>query len=670
MLRRLLWIGLAVGCVSTPPRDNPYPAREAKAGITWIRPNEVQFHSRLAEFRAPLGPVATGQTARFRLKTAAGRVERVRLVLLDQFIEGNQSSVTWSELADIPMVRTSQPPWDVWEASYAPEYPGTLGYFFVLSRGGNQAVLGNNHDRIPIPYNEVRGTGGTGLITPLEEAEPFGLTAWIPQAFDGPPQDLVYYYIFPDRFRNGNRANDPKPGERTATGGNPIEVHSSWAQPEPFKPGDGRGDEFWNNDFYGGDLEGIIEKLDHIASLGTTMIYMTPIFHAESNHKYDHADYLTIDPAFGDLAVFRRLVQEARKRGIGIMLDASLNHTGADSLYFDRYGKWPGVGAFENERIRTDSPFYDWYIFRPNERNPDRMYQQWANPSLAELAESDSWKDFAFRSERSVSQYWLRQGAAGWRMDVAPWVSDEFWTEWRSTLKSRFPESVLICETWFKASKYLTGTMFDGTMNYIFRAAALDFARGGSPRKFADTLEMLLELYPLPALRRSMSLISSHDVPRALHQLGYRRNTGSIPEVIRKRFLLAVALQYLLPGAPTVYYGDEVGVTGGEDPLNRGPFPWPDTGATWGDWGLLGEYQKLARLRRENPETLVFGSLQFLHTAGILAFLRRGDGGKTLLLLLNNDTEPKTIFVEEVGRGIEIPALSYRTLSLDGGVIP
>jgi glycosidase len=167
---------------------------------------------------------------------------------------------------------------------------------------------------------------------------------------------------------------------------------------------------------------------------------MNPVFKAPSNHKYDTADYMQVDPHFGTLATFRKLVAEAAKRGIRLLLDASLNHCGSDSVYMDRYGKYPTLGAFENEKIRKDSPYYTWFEFKQGETNPDKMYEQWANPTLANLAEVDGWKNFAYRNDNSITKYWMRQGAAGWRMDVTPWVSDGFWREWRTHLKRSFPE--------------------------------------------------------------------------------------------------------------------------------------------------------------------------------------------------------------------------------------
>ena len=363
-------------------------------------------------------------------------------------------------------------------------------------------------------------------------------------------------------------------------------------------PGDGRSDSDYSNDFYGGDLDGIIQKLDYLRSLGVNVIYINPIFQAPSNHKYDTTDYLHIDEAFGTLDTFKKLVAESKKLGIRIILDTSLNHCGSDSLYMDRYGKYHSNGAFENETIHTNSPYYEWFEWNRDAKSPDREYGQWANPTLATLREVDSYKNFAYRDKRSVIKYWLSLGIGGWRMDVTPWKSDAFWKDWRKELKKDYPNAFTIAEVWFDASKYFTGDMFDSTMNYIFRSAALNFARGGNASLTSDTLEMLRENYPKPVFYRLMNLVSSHDVPRALFELGYMKYGAANYDEMRKRLLLCFVLQFTYPGAPTIYYGDEVGMTGGADPMNRGPYPWKEDGCNYGDYSLIDVVKELSTIRR------------------------------------------------------------------------
>ena len=244
--------------------------------------------------------------------------------------------------------------------------------------------------------------------------------------------------------------------------------------------GDGSDDEY-SNDFFGGDIAGIIEKLDYIRSVGANTLYITPMFTAASNHKYDTADWKHIDPHFGSNADFERLCREAAKRGIRVLPDASLNHSGADSIYFDRYGTRGGQGAFEGGRINPASPYASWYTFDATQTEPDKQFKGWVGVTdLPELNKADpSYRAFAYGAPDSVTRTWLNAGASGWRMDVAPWVPDDFWREWRSVVKQTKPDALTVAETWFDASKFFLGDEFDSTMNYIFRNAVLDYANGG-----------------------------------------------------------------------------------------------------------------------------------------------------------------------------------------------
>jgi glycosidase len=213
----------------------------------------------------------------------------------------------------------------------------------------------------------------------------------------------VFYYIFPERFRNGDRGNDPKPGPNTFHDKS-VEVHANWLD-KPWLPRSGDGsDDVYANDFFGGDLAGIIDKLDYIAGLGANTLYLTPIFHAVSNHKYDTADYRHIDPHFGSDADFERLTREAAKRGLRVLLDTSLNHTGSDSVYFDRYAKYPELGAFDGGRIQPQSPYADWYRFDASQTDADRQYRGWARAQdLPEINKaSTSFRNFAFGASDSI----------------------------------------------------------------------------------------------------------------------------------------------------------------------------------------------------------------------------------------------------------------------------
>jgi cyclomaltodextrinase / maltogenic alpha-amylase / neopullulanase len=566
----------------------------------------LAFDSRSTTHKRPFGAVVAGTTIDFAIDALAG-VAKMTLVVERRRLEGNQEVLEYTELARVPMSRALQGAKERWTASHRFAAIGVYGYWFEAELAdGSRYVFQNNRDAVH--WTREKGSGGAGEVGELPKAHgtvrrfrqtvyaaDFKVPDWAP--------DIVYYYIFPERFRNGDKSNDPKVG-RDKVKDSGIEVHTKWTD-RPFRPGSGDGsDAVHSNDFFGGDLAGIIDKLDYIRELGANTIYMTPVFQAPSNHKYDTADYTRIDPAFGSVADFERLTREAAKRGIRIIPDTSLNHVGSDSTYFNRFGNFRPGGAFDNGRINPASPYASWFSFDATQSAPDKQYKGWVGiDDLPELNKaSPAWRDFAYRKRDSVMKLWLDRGAAGWRMDVAPWVPDDFWREWRTEIKRHRPGALTVSETWFDSSKYLLGDMFDSTMNYIFRNAVLEYAAGGSAKAFVAQLEAVREAYPPQAHSALMNLLSTHDAARALHQFGFHDEKDAPATIARakQRLLLAVFIQMTYPGAPTIYYGDEVGVTGGEDPFNRATYPWEDEGGQ-PDRALLAEFKKLTALRHAHP---------------------------------------------------------------------
>jgi len=603
----------------------------------------VHHNSRDLAYRKPFGAVPQLQTVEWSLKALPG-VERATLVLDVRRLEGNQEILEYKNLARINMQRTQADAHDVFKASYSFKDKAIYGYWFEVRIDGVKYVYQNNAE--PIYWTQEKGAGGLGQISAAPDHERrlrrFRVTVYDPD-FKVPEwaQDAVYYFIFPERYRNGNPSNDPKVGDRKYQSHN-IEVHKRWLE-KPYKPGTGDGsDAHYNNDFFGGDLEGIIQKLDDIKDLGANAIYMTPVFKAASNHKYDTADFHEIDPAFGTNADFTRLTQEAAKRGIRVIPDASLNHVGADSRYFDRFGNYThqDLGAFANNRIQTKSPYASWFTLDATQTDPDKQFKGWVG--VADLPELDkassSWRQFAYGDPDAVTRKWLRLGASGWRMDVAPWVPDDFWREWRTAVKQTKPDAVTIAETWFDASKYFLGDTFDSTMNYVLRNAILDFANGNDARTLAANLEHLREAYPPQAFHALMNLLSSHDQARALHVLGGPQ--GASPERMQKakqKLRLATAVQMSLPGSPTIYYGDEVGVTGGDDPYNRMPYPWADLGGH-PDMALRDDFKALLKLRQDKT-VLRRGVLSapLISTVSSLVLTRHLDNDHVLMAFNNSD---------------------------------
>ena len=633
----------------------------------------LRFDSRAAAHKSPFGAAPAGTAFRFAV-TALPGVDTLSLVIERRRFEGNQEVLAYTDVARLPMTKTAgRDGRERWSASHRFDAVGVYGYWFEADIGGRRFVFQNNADAVY--WTREKGSGGAGAVAdrpPVVSSirryrqtihDPaFKVPAWAP--------DIVYYYVFPERFRNGDRRNDPRPGgtrvqDRFHEGS--VEFHAHWND-RPYRPGTGDGsDARFNNDFFGGDLAGLIQKLDYIRDLGANTIYMTPVFQAASNHKYDTADYKRIDPAFGTDAHFTRLTREAGKRGIRVIADTSLNHTGADSVYFDRYGNHKSNGAFEGGRVQPGSPYAGWYRFDPSKPTPDQQYKGWGGPDLPELDKaSPALRNFFYRDRDAVMKLWLDRGASGWRMDVVPWVADDFWREWRSAIKAHQPDALTVAETWFDASKYFLGDMFDSTMNYIFRNAVLDYAAGGHAGVMVANLEHLREAYPPQAHAALMNLLSSHDQARSLHHFGWHDDVKDPATIARakQRLKLAVLFQMTYPGAPTVYYGDEVGVTGGDDPYNRATYPWADLGGQ-PDQALLDEFRTLIGLRKAHA-VLRRGSLAApLHADAQVVVLVRRLGQRWALTATNNAETPRQVALE-LPRGLRAEALRD-VLSAGGG---
>jgi len=620
------------------PADTPLPASPA-SNVTDPVALSLAFDSQDAADKSPYGAVTVGTDVAFALRALPG-VDQVTLVIEKRKLEGNYDVLQYDELARVPLVRASAGERERWSGHYRFDAPAVYGYWFEAKVGGRTVIFQNN--ATPVYWTRERGAGGAGVVAQMpantKRIRRYRQTVYAPYTVPAWAQDAVYYYIFPERFRNGDRRNDPKPGVDKFHDGT-VEFHANWND-KPYRPNSGDGsDDQYSNDFFGGDIAGIIQKLDYIKSVGANTLYITPMFSAASNHKYDTADWKHIDPHFGSNADFARLCREAARRGLRVIPDASLNHSGADSIYFDRYGTRGGHGAFEGGHVNTASPYASWYTFDATQADPDKQFKGWVGVAdLPELNKADpSFRHFAYGAPDSVTRTWLAAGAAGWRMDVAPWVPDDFWREWRSVVKQARPDALTISETWFDASKFFLGDEFDSTMNYIFRDAVLDYANGGDARKLVANLEEMREAYPPQTFNALMNLLSTHDTARSLHLFGDVDGQATPEQVAlaKQKLRLAVFFQMTYPGAPAIFYGDEVGVTGGPDPMNRGTYPWADRGGH-PDHALLADFRRLTRLRRELP-VLRHGQLMApLHVDEHVVVLARHDADTVAITATNN----------------------------------
>ena len=631
----------------------------------------IRFDSRDSRDKAPFGAVTPGKRVSYSFQALPG-IEQATLVIAQRRLEGNQELLEYGEAMRLPMQASKLGKQQRWSASHSFAAPAIYGYHFEVQIKGQTFVYQNKRD--PVYWTREKGSMGLGLVDPLPDsskrirryrqtvfAADFQVPAWA--------RDAVFYNIFPERFRNGDADNDPRPG-RDRYQDKDVEFHANWLD-KPAKPNTQDGsDDTYNNDFFGGDLAGIISKLDYIKSLGANAVYLTPIFRAPSNHKYDTADYTQVDPAFGTNEDFKRLTVEAAKRGIRVIPDTSLNHVGSDSPYFNRFGNYPAGGAFDDGALNPASAYASWFKLDPSQAKPEDQYQGWVGvKDLPELDKgSSSFRAFAYGAPGSVMKQWLDLGAAGWRMDVAPWVPDDFWREWRAAIKAHKPDAFLIAETWFDASKFLLGDSFDSSMNYIFRNTVLDYAAGGDALKLYANIELMREAYPPQAFFAMMNLLSSHDQARALHHLGWQDEADKEAQALAKqRLRLASFMQMTLPGAPAIYYGDEVGVGGGEDPFNRAAYPWADLGGQ-PDNALLADIKRLTQLRHKH-HVLRHGSFTApLHLDAHVIVLARQDGKTWALTASNNDDKTQTVKIKLAPnmRGLRWKdALTGRTLRPD-----
>ena len=435
----------------------------------------------------------------------------------------------------------------------------------------------------------------------------------------------IMYQIFCDRFaRSENREYTVKPN---------AEFYADWENGIPQYPKT-PGDAFPNNCFFGGTLYGIIEKLDYLQSLGVTTLYLNPIFDAASNHKYDTADYMKVDEMFGGDEALDLLIAELKKRKMHIILDGVFNHTGDDSVYFNRYGNHDSLGAYQSK----SSPYYGWYDFK---EHPDDYLCWWGIKILPCIKKnSDSFREFIC-SDNGVAAHYMRKGIDGWRLDVADELSNEFLEQLRKTCRKINPEAYILGEVWEDASNkiaydhrrsYFQGSQIDAVMNYPIRTAIIDYVLSGDASVIASELDTLYKNYPKCVSDTQMNLLGTHDTERILNtlacdgsetmtndELSRYRMSKHVRAEATKKLKLAVFLSYTLPGVPCIYYGDEIGMEGGRDPFNRMPFAYSRQ-----DKALLAFYRKLGAIR-EGVSDFAEGVFEILSAENGLFLFKRGE---------------------------------------------
>ncbi len=508
-----------------------------------------------------------------------------------------------------------------WTLDYKPETAGLYMYYFECNT--------------PWGVNFITDCGsGKGAFS--NEGAEFQLTVF-ERDFHTPDwlKGGIIYQIFPDRF-NFSGEKKSLPSDR--------HLRTDWGAEPEWRPNENG--KVLNKDFFGGDLKGIEEKLPYLKSLGVSCLYLNPIFEANSNHRYDTADYNKIDCALGSEKDFSSLCEKAGKCGISIILDGVFSHTGDDSIYFNKYNRYPSTGAYQSK----ESPYYDWYSF---ENYPDKYASWWGIDILPETNEqNESFIEF-ITGKNGIARKWLKKGARGWRLDVADELPDRFLDAFRKAVKEEKSDALLLGEVWEDASnkisygerrRYLQGRQLDSVMNYPFSEAVTEFVRTGKAEGFTDKIMTVLENYPKEVCDVLMNHIGTHDTMRAITALAgesceYRdRLWQSEKRLSDTQYAYGISLmkiasliQFTLPGVPSIYYGDEAGMQGYKDPFNRFCYPWGSENKE-----LVAWYEQLGAFRRSHSVFKKGVFIPLSEADGVIAYKRK-DGDNEITVIVNRN---------------------------------
>lgn len=564
-------------------------------------------------YRNPAGAVEEGTSIHLRIKVPLYlKCSKAHLIVIDESRNSKRDNYTmlWGGTAD---------ECEIWECDFIPSKMGLYWYTFQLDTAeGIRYLVRDFGSNARIDYNILYS---------------WQLTCY-KKGFDTPKwaSGGVMYQIFPDRFYFS--------GENKRAGREDRQYHNSWNELPEWRPNNEG--VITNTDFFEGDLKGITQKLDYLEELGVTCIYLNPIFEAYSNHRYDTASYEDIDPLLGTEEDFRTLCAEAKKRGIRVVNDGVFSHTGSDSKYFNRQGRYKTLGAFNSK----ESPYYSWYDFN---NWPYGYNSWWGFDTLPNTKEDDpSYNEF-INGENGIIRKWIKAGNSGWRLDVADELPDVFIENIRKAVKAEDEDAIVIGEVWEDASnkesygsrrRFLLGEQLDTVMNYPFRGAILEYLKGIDAFHIMEGILCILENYPRPVIRNLMNFITTHDTERAITILAgeplngrdrqFQYSTHMSPEqrgLGLRLMKVAAGLQFTLPGFPCVYYGDEAGVEGYKDPFNRSTYPWG-----YEDKDLLEWHKALARFRKDNS---AFNDGEFMSTYckdNIMSYVRYNEEEKILCI--------------------------------------
>ncbi len=566
---------------------------------------DFAFHnSHVIQYRSPFGAVPVGTEVNIKILVDKGVEAFINIINFSgkrKYLKMNWEGDSGNRTLFSVKIDTS----NLW---------GLNKYYFSLKKDERYFYYGNNNE----------GLGGEGKVY-YNNPIPYQITvyeeSYIPEWY----KEGIIYQIFPDRFCNGNENGLVNCRKKNSF------IYSHWDD-EPMYIRDNKG-EIARWDFYGGNLRGVIEKLSYLKEIGVTIIYFNPIFEAASCHKYDIGDYEKVDRMLGSEEDFKELSTKAKKLGIRIILDGVFSHTGADSKYFNKFGNYNSVGAYQSK----DSKYYGWYRFFDY---PDGYESWWGfknQPNVDEL--NTGYLNYIVTGEESIVSKWLKLGASGWRLDVADELPDDFIELVKKRMKEIDKDSVLVGEVWEDASnkvsysmqrRYLFGKELDSVTNYPLRDSIIKYTRREiNANQFVNRISSIYENYPIDNFYSNMNLLGNHDTERIL----------TVLEEDRKLLEFAVAIQMVFPGVPLIYYGDEVGLVGGKDPYNRKTYPWGKE-----DKDIFELYKRLIALRNNN-EALKKGSFNIEECSNI-TMITREYRNKVIRILLNNLEEDKKLEIK------------------------
>ncbi|MBE5779781.1 MAG: glycoside hydrolase family 13 protein [Clostridiales bacterium] len=539
-------------------------------------------------YRSPVGPVKTGE--KITLRFLCDEADHVTLRTWD----GSEGRISMTDTGD-----------NLFEATVTvPDSPMLFWYDFIIHRADGDARYGTSLDQL----------GGVGSFY-YGQPQSYQVTVYDP-AYTTPEylRHGVIYQIFPDRFFRDALPDEARQ-QKIAAAHPEATFHQDWND-RPTLDIDPVTKDNRALDFFGGTLSGIAEKLDWLRELGVTILYINPVFRSRTNHRYDTGNYEEIDPILGDEDSFRQLIAAANERGMQVMMDGVFSHTGSDSKYFNRFGRYPGLGAYQSK----ESPYYHWYTFFDF---PDHYNTWWGFDTLPTvIKDHPDYQNYLLNEETGIIPHWVRKGACGWRLDVADELPVPFLQKMRRVVKNARPDAVLLGEVWEDASNkvsygqarsYVLGDTLDSVMNYPLRRGIIDFFTGSID---AYQLRRIIlnqqEVYPAPFYYSLMNLLGSHDRVRIVNAMAGFDREGAIQmdreeashihlddaalAAARQKVLEAYRLLCALPGVPTVYYGDEIGMQGMADPWNRAPMDWEHQ-----DEALRNQFKTLLNQRLHTP---------------------------------------------------------------------